>query len=75
MNIQQEVNKNYEVFKKLLPKIINTYENKYALMKNEKIIEYFETAGDAILTGNLIYKNRLFSVQKVTNTPIFILNQ
>ena len=46
-DIQREVDDNYEEFKKLLPTIIGQHRDKFALMKEKKVLGYFSTAQDA----------------------------
>ena len=62
---EKEVDKNYEVFKKLLPEIIGEHENEWALMSNEKIIGYFAEYGDAKKAGMRLYaeNGNLYSIQ------------
>jgi len=68
MTKQQAVDKNYTAFKKLLPSILPKHANKYALMRDGEIVEFFDTARDALITGNKLYEDDLFSVQRVTDT-------
>jgi len=68
--IQQEVDRNYEAFQKLIPAIIRDHRGQYALMKGGKIINYFTTPTDARTAGELLYKDGLFSIQQVTDTPL-----
>lgn len=69
---QQQVNDNFIAFNKLLPTILNDKRNQYALMKNCKIIEYFSTFKDADKAGRLLYPDRMYSIQKVTDEVINI---
>ena len=36
----QEVKANFEVFQKKLPELLKTHKGKFALMKDEKIIDF-----------------------------------
>ena len=67
---QEQVDRNYEAFTKLLPTIIQTHRNKFALMKDQEIIGYYTSADDAKLTGELLYKGEPFSLQRVTDGSI-----
>ena len=67
---QREVDNNYEAFKKLLPGIIQYHRDKYALMKDGKIISYYSTAEDARITGERFLEGGPYSVQKVTDSAI-----
>ena len=52
---------------KELPNIINLYNNKYALLKNAEIIDYFDTMDDAIKYAKIRFEDGLYSIQKVNN--------
>lgn len=64
-SIQDEVDRNYESFLKLLPDIPQSKVGKFAVLRGGKIVEYFDTAGDAATFGNDKFKNKPFSVQQV----------
>lgn len=64
-SIQAEVDLNYESFLKLLPDIPQSKVGKFAVLHSGKIVEYFDTAGDAATFGNDKFKNKPFSVQQV----------
>ena len=69
MNKQEkQVQENFIAFEKMLPDLPEDATGKFALMRDGKIIEYFDTAGDALKYGGLKYKSDgLFSIQEVTN--------
>ena len=64
--IQEQVDQNFEAFKKLLPQI----QANLALMPDREVVEFFDTARDAYVTGMRLYPDRMFSIQEVDNTPI-----
>jgi hypothetical protein len=67
---RDQVDKNYEVFRAMLPSILPLHQNKYALMKDGVAIGFYSTLEDAYMTANQFYKDQLFSVQKVTDTAV-----
>jgi hypothetical protein len=67
---QEEVDRNYEVFLKVLPSILTTYRDKFALMKDGKILGYYSTAHDAAVAGETFIPDGLFSIQQVTDSAI-----
>jgi len=69
MDIQEEVDRNFEAFQRELPNILH-FQGKHALMHDGKIINYYDTIGDAISTGRSMYRDNLFSVQLVTIQPV-----
>jgi hypothetical protein len=68
--VREQVNKNFEAFQALLPTILPTYQDKYALMKDGKVVGFYSTLEDVYMTANQFFRDQLFSVQKVTETPI-----
>lgn len=66
---QQQIDQNYEEFKKLLPNL-EREAGKYALMRDGKIINFYGNFADAYTTGKAIYNDGLFSVQRVNARPV-----
>ncbi len=62
--VQKEIDKNYDFFLKELPNIINLYNNKYALLKNAEIIDYFDTMDDAIKYAKIGLKTDFIQFKK-----------
>ena len=69
-DIQTEVNRNYEEFVKALPEILPAHRDRYALMKDGKILGYYSTAHDARQAAETFIKDRIYSIQKVTDSSI-----
>ena len=67
---QLEVNENYETFKDLLPELIKTDVNRFALMSNRQVLACFDTCRDANLAGKYLLNGKLFSIQQVTDKPL-----
>jgi hypothetical protein len=67
---QEEVDRNLAFFLDELPKIPATYIGKFALLRHQKIIDYYDTAPDAIHSANKIYPDGIFSIQQVINTAV-----
>jgi hypothetical protein len=68
--LQDEVERNYAAFVKELPALLPTHRGKFALMRERKIVQYFDTARDAHVAGAELYKaDGLYSVQEVTDVP------
>ncbi len=68
--IQEEVDRNYKAFQKLLPTLILEHRGQYALMRDEKIVNYFTTPVDARAAAEVIFTDGLFSIQPVTDTAL-----
>lgn len=68
--IQEEVDRNYDVFRQELPALIKDHRGKYALMKDQKIINFFSSAEDARAAAVAFIPDNIFSIQQVVDTPI-----
>jgi len=68
--MQQEVDKNYEAFSKLLPDVLQTHRGKFALLRKEKLIHIFDSAGDAKIFAEAQFPDGLFSIQQITNRVV-----
>jgi len=68
--IQDEVDNNFEAFRKLLPSIIGDHRDKYALMKGGKILGYYSSAQDARTAAESFISDGLYSIQQVTDASI-----
>ncbi len=65
---QEEVDKNYEYFKKNIDEITpKSNGKKFVLLHKQKQIGYFQTIDDAEEAGNLLYKDKdlPFSIQEI----------
>lgn len=67
---QQEVDRNYEAFKEMLPDLLRTDENRFALMNDRKVVACFDTSRDAMQAGRALLGGKRFSVQEITRRPI-----
>ena len=68
---QAEVDANYEAFKKRLPKLLGgRHAGKHALLKDGKIVAFYDSGDDAFYAGQARFKDGFFSVQKVANEVI-----
>ena len=65
--IQKEVDENFEAFKKLLPSLLGVRKGKFVLMRHKKMVEVFDSAGDAKLYAQAQFSDGLWSIQQVTD--------
>ena len=63
--IEDVVEANYRAFQRILPDLLSSRAGQYALLRDEKAVGFFETAGQAYARGLTSYPDRLFSVQRV----------
>ena len=64
-----EIDRNYDSFQRSLGKLLRDHRGQYALMKSARIVEYFETPGEAYRQGLARYPDRIFSIQQVSEQP------
>ncbi len=67
---QEEVDRNYEAFKAKLPELIKTDANRYALMRDRKVVACFDTSRDALQAGQKLFEGKRFSIQKITRQTV-----
>ena len=67
---QGEVDRNYEAFKAILPELMRSDANRFALMHDGEVVACFDTSRDASQAGKQLFENDFFSVQKVTVRPV-----
>jgi len=65
-----EVSRNYDAFVEKLPQLLATHRGKFALMHDARVVEFFDTPGDAFRAGQRLYKDQNFSIQEVTEAPV-----
>ena len=68
--LRKEIDANFEAFSKNLDQYMAQHRDKYALMRDGAVTSFFLSWQDAYNAGNLIYDDAIFSVQKVTRTPV-----
>jgi hypothetical protein len=67
---QAKVDRNFEVFTKLLPDLLQTHPGQYAVMHEGEIVEFFDTLGDAVKFGHAKFGDANFSVQEITRQSV-----
>jgi hypothetical protein len=67
---RNEVDANYEAFLSILPTVLQTQNNKFALLKGGKVMGFYSSLEDAYVTANQFFGDEPYSVQKVTTTPV-----
>ena len=67
---REEVERNYRAFRKRLPDILREHRNKFALMRDAEIVDFFDTGRDAFVAGSNMYSDGRFSIQEVTDQPV-----
>jgi hypothetical protein len=65
---REEIERNFEEFRKELPNLVAVREGQYALIRHGEIKDFFNTALDAQIAGNRQFDDQLFSIQCVKET-------
>ena len=65
---REEIERNFEEFRKILPKLLDQREGQYALIRHGEIEDFFDSALDAQIAGNRRFDDQLFSIQCVKDT-------
>ena len=68
--IQRVVDENFEAFEALLPELARTHRGKFVLMRDGDAVEFFDSAGDAMIYGRKQYPDHLFSIQQIRETIV-----
>jgi hypothetical protein len=65
---ESQADRNFAAFQKLLPDLLPLHGGKFALIRNEQVIEFFDSLSDAVRFGveKFGIPNK-FSIQQVTN--------
>ena len=67
---QAEVDRNYEAFLDLLPRLLETHRGRWALLRDGELTAVFDTSRDARVAGMTFYSEGRFSIQEITTQPI-----
>ena len=70
LQIQEEVDKNFAFFQQELPRLMLSNQGQYALLKDAKIVDFFDSFRDAEKYANLKYPDHMFSIQKVKDVVV-----
>lgn len=68
----EEVDRNYDVFMGMLESILDEHRDQLALMKDGRIVGYFDTPREALKAASDRFPDGVFSIQEVTDEPIFM---
>ncbi len=66
----EEVDRNYDAFMRILGDLLPEHRDEYALMRDGEIVGFFVKPGDAYREGLARFEDEIFSLQEVTDEPI-----
>lgn len=67
---QIEVDRNLDSFREKLPGLLRDHAGKYALIRHQEVVGFFDTVADALVAGQKLYSDQLFSIQEVTEAKV-----
>ncbi len=70
--LRAEVDANYEAFIKRLDEYMAICPGQHALMRHGEVVEFYRDFNDAYKTGAKFFADGLFSVQPVTDRPVYL---
>ena len=67
---KQQVDQNYDAFMRVLGGILEAHRDQLALMRDGKIVGFFDSPRAALQAANTMFPDEIFSLQDVTDEPI-----
>jgi hypothetical protein len=65
-----EIERNYDFLMRNLAQFLPEQEGRYAALRNQQVLGFFDDPYDAHLAGKAAAENGFFSIQEVTDEPI-----
>jgi hypothetical protein len=66
----EQVNRNYEAFREILPTLLPEHLGRFALMRDGGVVGLFDTAMEAYTAGKMQFGLGNFSMQKIIDRPV-----
>jgi hypothetical protein len=67
---REEVDRNYDAFTRVLGTILSDHRDELALMRDGRIVGYFNTPRQALEAASERFSDGVFSIQEVTDEPL-----
>jgi len=64
------IRQNYNFFKDIVASMMADHAGKFALIRSCEVVDFYDTAGEAVADGARRFGVEPFSVQRVINRPI-----
>ena len=65
-----EVDRNYDVFTRLLGAMLADHRDQLALMRDGEVVGFYKTPREALEAASEKFSDGIFSIQEVTDEPI-----
>ena len=69
-SFQKEIDANFEASQKALPDLLPYEADRWVLMRHGECVDFYDTLRDAETAGRAMYKDRIFSVQQVSDAVV-----
>jgi hypothetical protein len=67
---REELERNFAAFQECLPELLQSHAGKFAVIRNKKIVDFFDTLADAAKFAARSYPDDMFSIQEVSERRI-----
>jgi len=58
---KREIDRNLEYFIRELPNLLPVYRGKFAILRHQQIVAYYDTVADAVRAGNQLYLDKMLA--------------
>lgn len=65
-----EVDRNYDIFMRMLADLLLEHRDEYALMHDGRVVGFFEKPRELLETAEALFPDDVYSIQEVTDEPI-----
>lgn len=69
-SLQKEIDANFEALQEVLPDLLPSEADRWALMRHGECVDFYDTLRDAETAGRAMYKDGIFSVQQVSDAVV-----
>lgn len=66
---ETEIDLNYDFFQRSLNKWLPSHRGQFALLRSEKVVDFFDGPGEAYRSGLAKFPDHVFSIQEVDDRP------
>jgi hypothetical protein len=68
--IEAEIERNFDFFQRSLAQFLPNERGRFALLRDCKVIQFYQTPFDAEKAGEVQFPDGLYSIQEVTESPV-----
>lgn len=67
----EELDRNYDAFKAVLPELMKKHKGRWAIVREEKVVDIYDKFEEASSAGLKQYGDHRFNLQEVTDEPLY----